>query len=217
MGGGGTLYEGTEKEKERYNLIKDLYWDVISYNEYINYFSHIDKIDFATCAISNIGNSFDEDIDVKLLIPKGYIINHFDLPYPGMNIIEELQDMKFIDFMFLIKETERVEKYGYYSVSTSFDPYVLNIDPLIRMSASEKYMRDKRKYKESMENTFNYKIFKNEEKDIMVFHIGYLKHNTSMAFPSIIMFRNIPEYIEYEITSKHIPEVLKGRIEFQWK
>jgi hypothetical protein len=31
------------------------------------------------------------------------------------------------------------------------------------------------------------------------------------------MFRNIPEYIEYEITSKHIPEVLKGRIEFQWK
>ena len=33
-----------------------------------------------------------------------------------------------------------------------------------------------------------------------------------MAFPSILMFKNLPEAIEYEITSKHIPEIIKGKI-----
>lgn len=33
-----------------------------------------------------------------------------------------------------------------------------------------------------------------------------------MAFPSILMFKNLPESIEYEITSKHIPEIIKGKI-----
>ncbi|WP_406241857.1 hypothetical protein ACF3M2_12375 [Tissierella carlieri] len=217
LGGGGTAYDGTEEEKNRYNLLRDLYWEVIAYNEYGNYFSYIDKLSFVKCEVSNIGNSFDEDIDVKLIIPKGYLLNCSDLPYPGMNIIEELLDMKFIDFMFTIKETESVEGYGYYPVSTSIYPDILNNDPFNKMSDSEKYMRNKRKYKGSIESIFNYKFFKNEEKDVMVFHIAYLKHNTSMAFPSIMMFTNIPEYMEYEITSKHIAEVIKGRIEFRKK
>lgn len=33
-----------------------------------------------------------------------------------------------------------------------------------------------------------------------------------MAFPSILMFENVPQTIEYEITSKHIPDVVKGKI-----
>lgn len=33
-----------------------------------------------------------------------------------------------------------------------------------------------------------------------------------MAFPSVLAFKNLPEEIEYEITSKHVPDVTKGKI-----
>ena len=62
---------------------------------------------------------------------------------------------------------------------------------------------------------FLYRVFENEENDILTFHIEYLKHNTSMAFPSVLMFKDTPAYIEYEISSKHIPEILKSKLEFK--
>lgn len=40
----------------------------------------------------------------------------------------------------------------------------------------------------------------------------YLKHHVKMAFPSVLAFKNLPEEIEYEITSKHVPDVTKGKI-----
>ena len=33
-----------------------------------------------------------------------------------------------------------------------------------------------------------------------------------MPFPSVLAFKNPPEEIEYEITSKHVPDVTKGKI-----
>ena len=50
--------------------------------------------------------------------------------------------------------------------------------------------------------------------DVLVFHINYLKHNTRMAFPSILIFNEVPEFIDYEMTSKHSPDIIKGKIEF---
>lgn len=36
-----------------------------------------------------------------------------------------------------------------------------------------------------------------------------------MAFPSVLMFKSVPQTIEYEITSKHVPEVIKGKLDFK--
>ena len=45
------------------------------------------------------------------------------------------------------------------------------------------------------------------------FSSNYLKHNTRMAFPSVLIFHDVPESIDYEMTSKHSPDVIKGKIE----
>jgi len=217
FGNSGTSFEGTEEEKERYKLLKDLYWDVESYNEYIDYFSEIDKLSVATLAISNVGDSFDEDIDVKLTIPKGYILRYSEFPYPGINIIEEILDMRFVEFKFSIQENENVGEYAYYPVQTPSYADIMTANPFNQISSSDEYDRNKEKYFSSLECIFCYKIFQSEENDILTFHIAYLKHNTSMAFPSVLIFKDSPKYVEYEITSKHIPEVLKGKIEFNQK
>lgn len=65
-----------------------------------------------------------------------------------------------------------------------------------------------------MENVICYEIYKNNENDILKFHIPYLKHNTKMAFPSVLILKNQPKKIEYEISSKHISDVIKGEISF---
>lgn len=41
-------------------------------------------------------------------------------------------------------------------------------------------------------------------------HLDYLKHNTKMALPSVLVFKNVPETISYEISSKHTSEVTCG-------
>ena len=33
-----------------------------------------------------------------------------------------------------------------------------------------------------------------------------------MAFPSVLTFKNPPKEIAYEITSKYIPDIIKGKI-----
>lgn len=35
-----------------------------------------------------------------------------------------------------------------------------------------------------------------------------------MAFPSVLILKNQPKKIEYEISSKHISDVIKGEISF---
>jgi len=215
FGNNGTSFEGTDEEKERYTLLEEVYWDVRTYEEYIEYFSCIDKISVAKFVISNVGNTYDEDIDVKLIIPKGCILKHSELPYPGINIIEEIIEMRFIDFIFSIEESDSVDKYGYYPIETPSYKKIMAINPLNQMSATEEYESDKEDYRNSLDFLFLYRIFENGENDILTFHIEYLKHNTSMAFPSVLMFKNTPPYIEYEISSKHVPEIFMGKLEFK--
>ncbi len=37
FGNSDSVLEGTDEEKERYDLLRNLYWDIVSYNEYIDY------------------------------------------------------------------------------------------------------------------------------------------------------------------------------------
>lgn len=213
FGTGGPTYEGSEAEKERFKQIKKLYWDIRTYNEYVIYFEEIDKIYFLKLAISNNGTTFDEDIDIKLIIPKKYLINYSDLPMPGINIIKELIDIKFIDYIFSIEETESMDEYS------GYPNYPLNIPsdlkaPLLlnQRSIEQEYEDYKNEFLSEFEYLFCYKTFENENNDVVLFHVNYLKHNTTMAFPSALIFRESPPYIKYEISSKFSTEIIKGEL-----
>lgn len=49
----------------------------------------------------------------------------------------------------------------------------------------------------------------------VIFHIDYLKHNTVMAFPSVLVSKEIPDFVDYEISSKHVADVVKGTVEIK--
>ena len=204
----GLRFEGTDNEKKRYDMLNELYWEVVEFNEFTDYFSYIDSFSFLKMFIENVGNSFDEDIDVKIFIKKGFVLKKEFLKYPGINIIDKLLKIRFIDFIFSIPENEYVESYGYYPIE---EPFYKDILP-INHSLSEEYEIGKTKFYDSLEQIYCYKLFENDEDDIFMFHMDYLKHNKAMMFPAALIFQDTPEIIKYEITSKYNGDVVKGEI-----
>ena len=211
FGNSSPSYIGSDKEKKRFSKLNKLYWEIISYKEYIEYFTYIDNIKFVELIVSNLGKTYDEDIDIKLMVPKGCLLKHNNLLYPEENIIEEIQGIELDEFLFKIKESDSVDAYAYFQIIPS-NIERININPLIAYTTRPGYEDQKYNYKNSLEHIFIYKNFTNSEFDILRFGIEYLKHKSSMAFPSILMFENVPQTIEYEITSKYIPDVVKGKI-----
>ncbi len=48
---------------------------------------------------------------------------------------------------------------------------------------------------------------------LLKFDIPYLKHNSSVAFPTPLFITEVIDQIEYRITSKYSPEIVEGAIE----
>ena len=212
MFGGGSSLRGEDDEKRHYEEIRDIYWKIKELNEYRQYLGALDSYKIVDFIVSNDGTTYDEDIDIKLIVSKGKIVNKEKLPIPGVNIIDTLLEMHFARSAFQIKATDEIDSYsGYSLMPTRFDYTFTN--PLNLPSAREEYESSKIKYMDEINRLFCYELFEKEDCDVLTFHVDYLKHNTRMAFPSVLVFHDIPESIDYEITSKHSADVIKGKIE----
>ena len=207
----GTSFDGSEEEKHRYDAIQELYWDIIEYQEYKQFFMRIDQQNLVELVVANDGDTFDEDIDIKLIIKKGNILHQNDIPIPGINVIEEILQMNFLEFVYEIKTSDTIDSYtGYPLQKPNLDYQVPDL--FGRTSVQDEYKKHKDQFENELERIFCYQHYVKEECDILTFHIGYLKHNTAIAFPSALVFRNVPDEIEYEISSKFVPNVIKGKI-----
>lgn len=205
------IFEGTNEEKQRYSNLEDLYWDIKDYNAYNALFSYIDSQNLVSLILTNEGNTYDEDIDVKLFVEKGSISRVGSFMIPEMNIIEDVLKMDLLKFIYIPTVSEAIDEYTGYPVqipSLDFNPSSV----LEKLSVKEKYPYNKSEYKNMLETLFCYKVYEKKDVEVVIFHVEYLKHNTSMAFPSVLVFENVPEVIEYEITSKHTSEIIKGKI-----
>ena len=207
----GTSFDGSEEEKHRYDTIQKLHWDIIEYQEYKQFFMRIDQQNLVKLVVANDGDTIDEDIDIKLIIKKGNILHQNDIPIPGINVIEEILQMNFLEYVYEIKVSDTIYSYtGYPLQKPNLDDQMPDL--LGRASAQDEYKKHKDQFENELERIFCYQHYVKEECDIFTFHIGYLKHNTAMAFPSALVFRNVPDEIEYEISSKFVPNVIKGKI-----
>lgn len=64
----------------------------------------------------------------------------------------------------------------------------------------------------SIADVFCYSCFDEGEKYIVKLKYDYIKHNTIIAFPSVIFVKELFDGIPYTITSKNSPEVVSGEI-----
>ena len=198
--------EGTEDEKQKYKLLKELAFDIHKYNDYIKYFTTINSYSYFSLYIKNIGTTFDEDIDISIAVPKQCLIKNNEIPIPGIACIEDINKCKLVNAIFCSSPNANIERYSDYPIQQ----FIPNPLPTILIGSS--YEQEKEKYLDDIKEIFCYKYYEEEYNDIIKFNLGYLKQNKNMYFPSILFFKYQPEYIKYEITSKYYPKVIKGNV-----
>ena len=209
FGNSSTSYLGSESEQEKYKLLEDLIYKLREYNHAVEFLESIDSMPCVSLQIENQGNTFDEDIDVKLFIEQGCFAGIDDITEPGLFFLEEAVELKVPKALFCGHSDADIKDYSNYPII----PYVSQTFSNPFKSSSEEIEEQREEYQEMMENVFCYDLRENNEDDILCFNIPYLKQNTKMFFPSYLFFRKKPKNLRYEIQSKHSPEVYKGTLE----
>ncbi|MEA5078166.1 MAG: hypothetical protein VB013_06310 [Anaerolineaceae bacterium] len=199
------LLEGSEEEKNKYNLLENLYTELEKFIAYKNYFSEMNKYNFIEGFITNQGTTFDEEIEVKLIFPPNTILPIRQMPIPSSWIISGFDD-EMITYLFTTEESDSIEQFEYdWRLNTGqFTP-----PPIF---GQKSYETKKEEFFSKIENVFFYKYFFTESNDILKFEISHLNHNKSVSFPSKILFKSNPKSFEYEIRSKHYPDIQKRTI-----
>lgn len=213
FGSSAPSLDGTQDEIDKYHMIMELYSEIIEYNEKTDFFTNFQNYLIIKCIVSNVGKSYDEDIDIQLKIPRGFICKPLELPIPGHSFIEEFNEQSIANYIYKIRKTILIDEYSNYPVYQAFGNLGMPVDVFNRKSAEEKYNEEMSQYHRILDEIFCYEFFETEEYDILSFNIPYLRQNTNMAIPSLLFFKSKPQKIGYEIRSKHSPDVVYGEIE----
>ena len=72
--GDSVEYIGSDSEKLKYENITDLIPKISEFNDIVDYFAKIDNLYNASFFIENNGTTYDEDIDIRIFIEKGHIV-----------------------------------------------------------------------------------------------------------------------------------------------
>lgn len=211
FGSSTTTYHGSESEKEKNKLFEDLLRKLRKYNHVVEFFGSVDSMPCVSLQIQNQGNTFDEDIDIKLFVEKDCFADIDDIPKPGLFFFEEAVELKVPKALFCGHHHADIEDYSSYPIAPYFPQAFSN--PF--KSRSEEIAEKREEYQKMLEHVFCYELRETATDDILCFNIPYLKQNTKMFFPSFLFFAKMPKNLRYEIRSKHSPEVYKGTLDLK--
>jgi hypothetical protein len=210
-GGSNWSLSGSDDEEQKYCDIIELKDLIIEYKQLTNYFSKISAMSYLEICISNIGATFDEDIDVYLKIPKNCYCLIKNLPLPENDIIEQFNG-DLINTIFKPEESVSISEYSDYPPHYISPPRALS--PLLYSKSRQAEIDEaKDDYSILIGELFCYAEYEDEDYNILHFNLKYLKQNISMFIPTNIHFSKLPDVIKYEIKSKYNAEVVKGTLE----
>lgn len=202
-----TNYYGTESEKKKYKLICDLSEMISIFEGYKKFYDNVDKIFYTELAIQNNGRKFDEDIEVTLKFKKDDLFNYDNFPIPSEDII----DVEFIEKNLRITKLSRINEYtSKYIRNIPIIPKPIKL-PTIGYS-SPSYKSYIEYFKEYVKYVADYEIIEEDDYCFFKYEQKNIKPNEVIALPSKILFRKIPDNIEYEIKTKYNPNIQKGKI-----
>lgn len=202
----GTSLDGTDTEKEKYNLIFDLESLINVAVNWAPIERAFDKILCFKLALKNNGTAIDEDIEIRINIPKNALISPNEFPKLDEEDIEYLLHDFDSEQLFGIKETAEYQAYSFpkplkaYVSEAPNLPYFNNID----------YEKE---YMDFITNAFCFSIFQDADNYILGLKCDYIKHHTAIAFPMPILLKAEISKIEYTITSKNNPEIITGTLD----
>lgn len=205
---GGASITGTDSEKDKYYAIQDLLKTISKALEWAPVEKAFTDKKCLKLALQNCGTDVDEDIEISLTIPKSTLLPISEFPkFDNAEMGYLLNDCNMSE-IFGICSTSIYSDYGS-SIVTS-----RKFSPRVSMSSifpghTPDYSND---FESELADVFCYSCFDEGENYIVKLKYDYIKHNTIIAFPSVIFVKDLSKGIPYTITSKNLPEVVSGEI-----
>ena len=205
---GGTSITGTKKEEEKYDLIQELLETISSALKWAPVEKAFTDKKCLKLALQNCGTDIDEDIEISLIIPKSGLLPISEFPKFDNDEMGYLLNDCDMNKIFGICSTSMYSEYDS-SIVTSrrFSPHIST--PSIFPGYTPDHSND---FESELADVFCYSCFDEGEKYIVKIKFDYIKHNTTIAFPSVIFIKEPFGTIPYTITSKNSPEVVSGEI-----
>ena len=201
-GFGGPSLKGTTDEVEKYWLIKELHETIIKASNWAPIEKAFANFKCLKIALQNNGKAMDEDVEITLEIPKSALITIDEFPSFDNDKISHLMNDCDMGVLFGIESTSEYMEYpapenehSYYSRSYGL--------PGVNPDYSDDFM-------DELNDVFCYDVYENGDIYIVKLRIVYIKHNTTVAFPSILLLKENIAEIPYKITAKHNPNIFEG-------
>lgn len=205
----GPNLKGSPEEIQKYRKIKKLHETISNALDWAPVEKAFSNKLCIRLAIQNCGKTIDEDVEISFVIPKnslltlnefpqfknsemGYLLNDCDMSVLfGINSTSEY---------FEYSESERNRAANYTPRPYGLPGYIPN------------YSDD---FIEELNDVFCYSIYSSGDNYIAKLQVDYIKHNTTVAFPSILFVKDEIIEIPYKITSKNNPDVVEGVLKVQ--
>lgn len=210
LAGGGAI-TGTREEKDKYNYIQKLLKTITCFWKWApieNAFADKKCLMFA---LQNCGTDIDEDVEISLRFLKKSLLTINEFPKFNNDEMGYLLNDCDMSGLFGIRSTSVYSDYDSSIVTSKrFSPHIST--PSIFPGYTPDYSDD---FERELSDVFCYSCFEEGEDYIVKLKIDYIKHNTTIAFPTIIFIKEPCKSIPYQITSKNSPEIVTGKIEIK--
>lgn len=208
MVGGTSSISGTATEKAKYHAIKELLDTISKTLQWVPVENAFCDKKCLKLALQNCGTDIDEDIEISLKIPKNSLLSISEFPRFNNDEMSYLLNDCNMSQLFGICSTSRYYDYNSSIITNrKFSPHISS--PSISLGFNHDYSDD---FESELADVFCYSCFDEGEGYILKLKFDYIKHNTIIAFPSIIFIREPFQSLQYTITSKNSPEIVSKEI-----
>ena len=203
---GARQYQGSKEEIEKFTLIEKLYIQIEELNEWLLVENAFCDIQCIKLALTNSGTAPDEDIDVTFRIPRKSYKAIQELPSLDEDTMEYIVRECNLSELLGIGRTAEYDDYDSTWKSQNHTPvYSGYKDPFSRRDYNEEYL-------DELKDALWYDVYEDRDDYVLKVKFDYLKHNTTAAFPAVVLVKDKGVEIRYEITSKNDPDVTRGVI-----
>lgn len=199
---GGPSLVGTADEQKKYWLIKKLHDTISKALEWAPIEDAFSNKKCLKIALQNAGRAIDEDIEITLTIPREVLTTLNEFPQFNNDEMGYLLNDCDMGVLFGIKGTA---EYIEYSESKQNRPYK-GRTPYGLPGYVPDYSDD---FLEELNDVFCYCVYSSEDEYIVKLKVDYIKHNSTVAFPSVLFVKEDILEIPYKITSKYNPDVFE--------
>lgn len=202
----GSKLIGDPQEIKKYEKINKLHEIISNAIEWSPIEKAFSKRTCLRMAIQNCGKAIDEDIEITFQIPKNVLLT-----------IDEFPELKNNEMDYMLNDCNMYEIFGINSTAEYIDynQSIRSNDSICTYQPSDLpgFVPDcHESFINELHEIFCYSVFSSGDNYIIKLKVDYIKHNTTVAFPTIIFVKNNIKEIPYKITSKNNPEVVEGVI-----